>query len=477
MKGGRSQSRLSKTKNRGMRVFLTLAGIATMYLVGVSWQRSFVTKNDDTTSTDKSSSMKEQARKKARDDSSQAVSKKNSDIDSIKKNLKKIKENKWRIRENRRREISFYVGGKANESLLVPSFWIPTEVTHVEHGDPRVTLCKLDIDNYWRNPSRTPMFRDLVSGSGCGRGKSDSLSNLYQDAINNKKFSPLVPTGFIFHESRVGSTLIANMLASVPTNLVFSESAPPTAILNHCRNCSPEKKSRLLEQIITLMGASPFHSRLFFKFQSITVPNIAILSAAFPNTPWIFVYREPVQVMMSHFKHGAGRNAPCLRELRRPRAETAKILELDQSAAARVPPESYCAAHLAMLCESALRNDIQAGKLALMVDYASLPGALVHYILPNHFHVDDLDFHDKRRMLDVASVYSKLRKPIPSDRTAWTGDSKAKEQAATTQIQNAADLFLYPRFEKLKRATLDKTNGEDLSKYAHLTLLEEEETN
>ena len=37
----------------------------------------------------------------------------------------------------------------------------------------------------------------------------------------------LYPSGFVFHESRVGSTLVANMLAAVPTNIVYSESAPP----------------------------------------------------------------------------------------------------------------------------------------------------------------------------------------------------------------------------------------------------------
>ena len=73
----------------------------------------------------------------------------------------------------------------------------------------------------------------------------------------------------------------------------------------------------MLQKLVALMGASPgYHERLFFKFQSITVrggvrdtvrlpphaarqsrtsdpqvPNARILLDAFPDTPWIFVYR------------------------------------------------------------------------------------------------------------------------------------------------------------------------------------------
>ena len=33
----------------------------------------------------------------------------------------------------------------------------------------------------------------------------------------------LYPSGFVFHESRVGSTLVANILGSDPMNMIFSE--------------------------------------------------------------------------------------------------------------------------------------------------------------------------------------------------------------------------------------------------------------
>jgi len=94
----------------------------------------------------------------------------------------------------------------------------------------------------------------------------ERLSSLRKKLINNEKD----PSGFVFHESRVGSTLTANLLASDPYNMVFSESDPPATILLHCDKCSRKKQIQLFRDVVYVMGASPIHKRYFFKFQSIT---------------------------------------------------------------------------------------------------------------------------------------------------------------------------------------------------------------
>ena len=441
--------RPKKRRSTVLQMFLIVAGVGTLYLVGFAVGRSRQTQRDD---------------------------------DGVEKQLQ-VEAKALAPRPNpklrKRSDIAFYYG--RNETTTVPSFWVPTELAHVEHGDPRVSLCRLDFDSYWRNPSKTPMFRDLMSASKCARGKSGSLNTFYDEAMKNSK--PLTPSGFVFHESRVGSTLIANMLGAIPTNLVYSESAPPPAVLNHCQQCSLERKVEVLRKLVALMGNSPYHTKLFYKFQSITVPQMAPLLVAFPDTPWIFVYREPVQVMMSHFKHGVtSRNAPCLREHRRPRKETAEILQMDLASAARTTPEKYCAAHLAMLCDKALEGAERASDLknALMLNYDSLPGSLVHYVIPEHFHITDYDDHDKLRMLDVANVYSKRRKALNphvsssisavAKDVTWGGDSQEKEAAASPKIRDAADTIMRPRYDRLLLATKLQTKGNDLLHLKHMPL-------
>ena len=253
-----------------------------------------------------------------------------------------------------------------------PRFWAPVSIAGVEHGDPRVSLCKLAFDTLLEDPSKTPMFRDLASASRCGRGRANAHCVVREDA-RKKNIKPVKPSGFVFHESRVGSTLVANMLAAVPTNIVYSESAPPPAVLNHCRSCSKQRKTDILQKLIALMGASPtnYHTHLFFKFQSATVPNIRSLLDAFPETRAVCLC-DPVQTMMSLQERR--RQRACLRQRRSPPPATIKILKAESAGGIPDVAREPLRAHLAMLASSAL--DAMGVPTGLLVDRASMPGAL-----------------------------------------------------------------------------------------------------
>jgi hypothetical protein len=160
-------------------------------------------------------------------------------------------------------------------------FWTPIDVDISSTKDPIVILCKLNYKKYYEQPHSYPMFRDLESLSSCiaSNRKREKLSVLLAD-IKSKNGTDegrvITPSGFVFHESRVGSTLIANFLASDPYSLVFSESTPIANAILHCTACSKETHIKLFRDVVTLMGRSPIHKRLFVKFQSITVTNIHI---------------------------------------------------------------------------------------------------------------------------------------------------------------------------------------------------------
>ena len=118
-------------------------------------------------------------------------------------------------------------------------------------------------------------------------------------------------TAAAFHESRCGSTLVANsMIAMDPIkHRAYSESAPPVAALLHIcgeyfDKCSQDQAATILRDTVYLMSRTDDHQeeRVFFKFQSITSKAIPLFQMAFPDVPWMYVYRDPVQVMMSHVK-------------------------------------------------------------------------------------------------------------------------------------------------------------------------------
>lgn len=107
----------------------------------------------------------------------------------------------------------------------MPEHWTPISVG----GNNMLTLCKLDFKSYSAQPYTYPMFKDLLTLSKCdesGRSKKASIQSLLaeiESAAGTKSGRVVYPSGFVFHESRVGSTLIANMLASDSDNMVFSE--------------------------------------------------------------------------------------------------------------------------------------------------------------------------------------------------------------------------------------------------------------
>jgi uncharacterized membrane protein len=74
------------------------------------------------------------------------------------------------------------------------------------------------------------MFRFLVSHSFCDKRKNQSIVDLATIAEKTRRSDAqsMDPTGFVFHESRVGSTLVANSLQSMnpAMNRVYSESDP-----------------------------------------------------------------------------------------------------------------------------------------------------------------------------------------------------------------------------------------------------------
>jgi len=172
----------------------------------------------------------------------------------------------------------------SNQSDTSPGwsqFWTPIDVLNIGQRSTIVVLCRLQFKMHAEDPHSTPMFRDLVGVSKCvgSNRRRERLSVLIQeikDRPDDLSSRVVRPSGFVFHESRVGSTLVANFLASDSYAMVFSESSPMARVLLHCESCDRQYQLQLFRDITTLMGRSPFHKYLFFKFQSITVTNMQI---------------------------------------------------------------------------------------------------------------------------------------------------------------------------------------------------------
>ena len=225
-------------------------------------------------------------------------------------------------------------------------------------------FCQLKFKVHKQDPSSVPMFRDLVAHSpDCDKhryrvdlGQVAQLARSFdnEDGAVLGLTKSLILGGVVFHESRCGSTLVANALIGMnpQKHRVYSESAPPIVALRQVcgetySTCSLETASRILQDALYLMGRTNDlqEERVFFKIQSVGTRSIEVFQHAFPGTPWMFVYRDPVQVLMSQMAHGKNM-ANCLRGRQQPPTSVATIATRSGFNVRNLSSEEYCAAHL-----------------------------------------------------------------------------------------------------------------------------------
>lgn len=131
-----------------------------------------------------------------------------------------------------------------------------------------------------------------------------------QHAIDwfNRAGKPQAPLkALIGHASRCGSTLVAQMLAHLPTHVVMSE-PPMLDVLLSIRGRLPHvtraEQVLWLRTLMFALGQAPgSEQHLIVKLDAWHVldPHYDLLAEAFPEVPKIFLYRHPVEIAASMF--------------------------------------------------------------------------------------------------------------------------------------------------------------------------------
>lgn len=248
----------------------------------------------------------------------------------------------------------------------------------------------------------------------------------------------LAPDGFIFHMSRCGSTLAAQMLAADARSIVISEADCIDAVLNIVsadRHLTPDRRAEFLRAMISALGRkrAALHERYFIKLDSWHMRALPLFRHAFPDVPWIFLYREPSEVLASHIAMPGRQVVP---------GEVPPAwfgLTFDE----RLPLERYFACVLAAICEAAL--EYQAEGSGLLVNYSELPDAVWAKILP-HFGIESRAA-DRDRMRAAARFDAKMPgKPFANAESDVR--RKQREENRATAEELVGDV--YRRLEALR---------------------------
>ena len=118
-----------------------------------------------------------------------------------------------------------------------------------------------------------------------------------------KKSDYVKPTGFIYHPTRCGSTLVSQMFAQLDDTRVVSE---PKIFLDYFSYFSEDGQREInIEELkYYLLGYARRDKRpikhVFFKIATLFEDFLPYIKAAFPDVPWLYIYRNPVEIAVSH---------------------------------------------------------------------------------------------------------------------------------------------------------------------------------
>lgn len=241
------------------------------------------------------------------------------------------------------------------------------------------------------------------------------------------------PRGFIFHMSRCGSTLVSQMLAALPGHIVLSEPPPLDALLRtDLRGADDGQRIAWLRAWVGIMGQPRNGGHdLFVKLDAWHVFDLPLLRRAFPDTPWIFLFRNPVEVMVSAISNPGMHLVPGM--------IGATLPGIDPGEAMRMPQAEYIARVLAAVMRTALEHVGPLGGKA--IDYSSLPEGVFSAIAP-HFGLS-LSPAQIEAMKAVTAFHAKT--PYFN----FEPDSETKRNAAGDDVIALCRTLLDPLYERL----------------------------
>ncbi len=245
------------------------------------------------------------------------------------------------------------------------------------------------------------------------------------------------PSGFIFHMSRCGSTVISQILASVAEHVVVSEAGPIDAIARaylRAPQAPVEQRIEWLQWMVSALGQrrAGCEERYFIKFDARTTFELPLLRQAFPEVPWIFLYRDPVEVLVSLVSRPSSMTSPGMGE---------NLLGLPMAELAGITTEEYAARVLGLLCETAGRQF--PDDRGLLVNYRQIPD-VVWEKLAGQFGFP-LPARAMERMKTAAGFDAKDRS------RRFEGDSVRRQTEASAEIRRAAEQWAAPGYTMLEQ--------------------------
>ncbi|MGY2291064.1 sulfotransferase family protein [Pseudomonas sp. SDO528_S397] len=248
------------------------------------------------------------------------------------------------------------------------------------------------VDWCWFGERRLdpPFFRDAVDAAlrlpfNQAFGQQTPLAALTEWCL-----PAVAPTAFIYHASRCGSTLLCQMLAQLDDVIVVSEPPPLDTLLRGAFE-APQRQAAL-RGLLAAYGQlrRGDEQKLVIKLDAWNIGELPLLHACFPTTPWLFLYRDPLEIAVSHWRRAGMHMVPGM----------IGDSSLDTPGQG-VVREDYIARRLGRTLQQGLEHCQAFG--GLPVNYTELPGAMDGHLAD----VFGLDNGQRARAFDAVSRHAK----------------------------------------------------------------------
>jgi hypothetical protein len=299
-----------------------------------------------------------------------------------------------------------------------PEGWLPVRLHDCDEG------AIVDWAHFGDAPLDASFYHDAVAGA-----VARPFNRLFRhatrldDLIANARLDEAAPlAGLVFHMSRCGSTLVSRMFGALPGTVSLSEPGPLDAVVRLAIRPEASREwaiAALRAMVAALARRRGSEQRCVIKLDSWHILALPLFREAFPEVPWVYLFREPVEVLVSHMHMRGYQTVP---ELMPP-----GLYALDDVPAAA--PERLCAAILAQFHEAALPALRAGGGIA--IDYATLPGAVSERIV-SHFGLNLSD-------VEYAAMTGASCRDAKAHDSSFTPDAASKREAASEAVRAAAE--------------------------------------
>jgi hypothetical protein len=314
--------------------------------------------------------------------------------------------------------------------------WLPVDAI-IDQGRPAIEWMEMSDVEF-----SEPFFTETVARVKANGARRILLTDFDLLLRLENCLDSLDPTGFIFHSSRCGSTLLANACRALQGSLVIAEAPVLDKIVSRFFTDAETPAKELLYMVFLKGAVHALGQRrkgderhFFIKFACTSTLQMSRIRRIWPNVPFVFLYRDPVEVIVSNL-----RSKPQWLCFESNQATAAAILGVEKSQLNDFDQAESCARALGRFFTEADRN---RSSHTLPINYAQLTFETLISAVKSFGVVPSPEELDAIRL--VSRLYSK---DLTQTRE-FEVDSESKRASASAHVIAMARKWSMPPYERL----------------------------